>query len=175
MPSELQPETEYYSKVNKWNTFIVNLNGIKNGFLRNGHSRSHNIPNGAATDKPTAAEKDISPPYIVAHPSFEMGWPRPSTGGIRTLTNGSASSMTSASAAVQIPAFQLTSHKQLEHADQIDTMEEERMKVHHICQQQLHKIILIHHQPPSPPFTELILKMLSLKNLSKNTPNPGLL
>ena len=125
MPSELQPETEYYSKVNKWNTFIVNLNGIKNGFLRNGHSRSHNIPNGAATDKPTAAEKDISPPYIVAHPSFEMGWPRPSTGGMRTLTNGSASSMTSASAAVQIPAFQLTSHKQLEHADQIDTMEEE--------------------------------------------------
>ena len=118
MPSDLQPETDYYSKVNKWNTFIVNLNGIKNGFLRNGHGIK---PNGgaSATVKPVA--EDISPPvpYIVA-PSFEMRWPRPAD---RTLTNGSASSVPAATAA-QIPAFQLTSHKQLEHADQIDTMED---------------------------------------------------
>ena len=119
MPSELQPETDYYSKVNKWNTFIVNLNGIKNGFLRNGHGFK---PNGgaAATVKPVA--EDISPPYIVA-PSFEMRWPRPA-GADRTLTNGSASSRPASAAAAQIPAFQLTSHKQLEHADQIDTMED---------------------------------------------------
>jgi hypothetical protein len=120
MPTELQPETEYYTKVNKWNNFTVNLNGIKNGFLRNGHTSS-NIPNGgAATVKPAA--EDISP-YIVT-PSFEMGWPRTAAADRTALTNGSASSVPAASAA-QLPAFRLTSHKQLEHADQIDTMEED--------------------------------------------------
>jgi hypothetical protein len=43
-------------------------------------------------------------------PSFETRWPNNFVNG----TNGSA---------VQIPAFRLISHKQLEHADQIEPME----------------------------------------------------
>ena len=97
------------SKFNKWNTFIVNLNGIKNGF-KNGIAKNGSAKSGIATIIPKEnMNTPLSPPYIVA-PSFEMRWPNNFVNG----TNGSA---------VQIPAFRLISHKQLEHADQIEPME----------------------------------------------------
>ena len=60
------------SFTNKWNTFVVNLNGIKPGF-RNG------IKNGITAtvtprDHTNTISTPMSPPYIVA-PSFEMRWP----------------------------------------------------------------------------------------------------
>lgn len=66
---------------NKWNNFVVNINGVK----KNGV---------AASVISMEIETPISPPYVVA-PSFERRWP------LNNLTNPK-------------PAFQLTSHKQLE-------------------------------------------------------------
>ena len=64
--------TNVDSFTNKWNTFVVNLNGIKPGF-RNG------IKNGITAtvtprDHTNTISTPMSPPYIVA-PSFEMRWP----------------------------------------------------------------------------------------------------
>jgi len=75
-----------------WNNFVINLNG---GPRKN--SATASVITEDATPTP------ISPPYVVA-PSFEMRWP-----GL----NGSAADQ------FPLPAFQLTSHKQLEQADQI--------------------------------------------------------
>ena len=60
--------------------------------------------------------KDSSPPpsYKVGSPSFEMRWPGPQQQ--LQISNGSA---------LQPPAFQLTSHKQLEQADHIEEVFEE--------------------------------------------------
>ena len=66
---------------NKWNNYILNINGVKKNGL-------------AATVIPKEIETPISPPYIVA-PSFEKRWP------MNDKPNPK-------------PAFQLTSHKQLE-------------------------------------------------------------
>ena len=74
----------------KWNNFVLNLNG---GVKRD--SVTATLLTDDATPTP------ISPPYVVA-PSFEMRWP---------IMNGNSAPVT--------PAFQLTSHKQLEQADEI--------------------------------------------------------
>ena len=95
------------SFTNKWNTFVVNLNGIKPGF-RNG------IKNGITAtvtprDHTNTISTPMSPPYIVA-PSFEMRWP---------IKNGHFNGQNGHNS----PAFRLTSHKQLEHSDEIETIE----------------------------------------------------
>ena len=51
----------------------------------------------------------MSPPYIVA-PSFEMRWP---------IKNGHFNGQNGQNS----PAFRLTSHRQLEHSDEIETIE----------------------------------------------------
>ena len=69
---------------NKWNDYVVNINGVKK--------------NGGVAASVISSSKEIEeePPYIVA-PSFEMRWP------LNNFTNPTTK-----------PAFQLTSHKQLE-------------------------------------------------------------
>ena len=86
---------------------IVGLEGKKNGF-RNGIAKNGSAKNGIATIFPKEnMNTPLSPPYIVA-PSFEMRWPS---------LNGSPLQPP--------PAFHLTPHKQLEHADHIEELFEE--------------------------------------------------
>lgn len=84
-------EEEDYESLSKWNNFVLNLNG-----LRNGSATLHQSLEELTTPS--------SPPYIVA-PSFEMRWPGPAS--------------KDSTAAKNPMAFQLTSHKQLDQAEQI--------------------------------------------------------
>ena len=71
---------------NKWNNYILNINGVK----KNGGVAASVI----SSKELEEVNSPLSPPYVVA-PSFEMRWP---------LNNFTTTK----------PAFQLTSHKQLE-------------------------------------------------------------
>ena len=72
---------------NKWNNYVVNINGVK----QNGGGVAASVISSSKE-----IEESTSPPYVVV-PSFEMRWP------LNNFTNPTTK-----------PAFQLTSHKQLE-------------------------------------------------------------
>lgn len=75
---------------NKWNNYVVNINGVK----QNGGGVAASVISSSKE-----IEEATSPPYVVV-PSFEMRWP------LNNFTNPTTK-----------PAFQLTSHKQLESQD----------------------------------------------------------